>query len=158
VRAALITVSSSKAAGEGRDESGEELAALAGRLELEIVARELIADDRALIERRLRHWVGRCELVLTSGGTGMSPSDLTPEATRAVIEREAPGIAEAIRWAARAHSRHWMLGRGTAGTAGSTLIVNLPGSPAAVAQSAGAIADALPHALRLLAGQASAHT
>jgi molybdopterin adenylyltransferase len=158
VRAALITISSSKAAGEGQDESGEELAALAGRLGLVVAGQELIPDDRALIEARLRHWTGRCELLLTSGGTGMAPSDVTPEATRAVIEREAPGIAEAIREASKPHTRHWMLGRGIAGIAGATLIVNLPGSPAAVAQSGEAIAGALPHALKLLAGQPSAHT
>ena len=158
MRAALITISSSKAAGDGEDESGAQLAALAQRLGLEITGRELIADDRELIEQRLRHWSGRCELILTSGGTGVAPSDVTPEATLAVIGREVPGIAEAIRDAAREHTRHWMLGRGVAGIAGTTLIVNLPGSPAAVAQSGEAIAAALPHALQLLAGTPSAHT
>jgi molybdopterin adenylyltransferase len=157
-RAALITISTSKAAGEGRDESGEQLAQLARRLGLEVAGSELIADDRELIEQRLRHWAGRCELVLTSGGTGVAPSDVTPEATLAVVEREVPGIAQAIREAAREHTRHWMLGRGVAGIATGTLIINLPGSPSAVAQSGEAIAAALPHALALLAGSASTHT
>jgi molybdopterin adenylyltransferase len=160
VRATLITISSSKAAGAGHDESGDELAALAARLNLEIAARELIGDDALLIEERLRHWSegGRCELVLTSGGTGVAPTDVTPEATLAVIEREVPGIAEAIRLGSREHTKHWMLSRGVAGIRGSTLIVNLPGSPASIAQSGAVVGAALPHALKLLAGIPSAHT
>ncbi len=159
MRAALITISTSKAAGDGEDESGARLAELAQRLGAEIVGRELIADDRARIERRLRHWADdeRCALVLTSGGTGLSPSDVTPEATRAVIEREIPGIEEAMRWASRAHTRHWMLSRGLAGVRGETLIVNFPGSPRSIAQSAEAIVAALPHALALIAGERPAH-
>ncbi len=159
MRAVLITISTSKAAGEGHDESGDELAALAVRLGLDIAGRELIADDRALIEQRLRHWSEgeRCALVLTSGGTGVAPSDVTPEATRAVIEREVPGIAEALRESSRAHTPHWMLSRAVAGIAGTTLIVNLPGSPAAVAEAGEAIAAALPHALALIASLPSDH-
>jgi molybdopterin adenylyltransferase len=159
VRAALLTISTSKAAGEGTDLSGEELAALARRLGLEIAARELIPDERERIEQRLRHWcdIDRCELVLTSGGTGLAPSDVTPEATRAVIEREAPGIGEAIRALSRKHTRHWMLSRGLAGTRGGTLIVNLPGAPASVAQAADCLADALPHALALIAQIPTGH-
>ncbi len=124
-----------------------------------MVGRDLIADLRELIEQRLRHWADdeRCELVLTSGGTGFSPNDVTPEATRAVIEREAPGIAEAMRAASREHTRHWMLSRAVAGIRGATLIVNFPGSPRSIEQAGAAIADALPHALKLLAGHADAH-
>ena len=110
-RAAIITISTSKAAGQGHDESGEQLAELARRMGSEIVGRELIADEQRSIEERLRHWadVERCQLILTSGGTGFAPTDVTPEATRAVIEREAPGISHAMREASREYTRHWML-------------------------------------------------
>jgi molybdopterin adenylyltransferase len=158
VRAAILTISTSKAAGEGDDESGPALAEFAQGLGLEIAAREVVPDDRAKIEERLRHWCDDgCELVLTTGGTGMAPSDVTPEAIRAVIEREAPGIPEAMRLASREHTSNWMLSRGVAGTRGSTLIVSFPGSPKSIAEAGQAIAEALPHALQLLAGQDSRH-
>jgi molybdopterin adenylyltransferase len=158
-RAALLTVSSSKARGEGADESGERMAALAARLGLEVVAREVVSDEREAVEGLLRLWADqeRVALILTSGGTGLTGDDLTPEATRAVIDREAPGIAEAIRLASRDHTPHWMLGRGVAGTRGATLIVNLPGSPAGVEQAGATLAAALPHALDLLAGRKGGH-
>jgi molybdenum cofactor synthesis domain-containing protein len=169
-RAAIITISSSKAAGgdpggdagaggAGGDESGPRLAALVQRLGLELAGRDLIADDRALIADRLRHWADaeRCALILTSGGTGLAPSDVTPEATRAVIEREAPGIAEAMRDASRAHTPNWMLSRALAGTRGTTLIVNFPGSPASIEQTGEALAGPLAHALALIAGRPAGH-
>ncbi len=158
-RAAIITVSTSKAAGDGEDESGPRLAALAEQLGAEIAGRDLIRDDRAEIEQRLRHWadVERCALVMTTGGTGLSPSDVTPEATRAVIDREVPGLAEAMRAASRPHTAHWMLARGVAGIRGSTLVINFPGSPRSIEQTGEAIRDALPHALALLAGDGHAH-
>ena len=159
MRAAIVTISSSTAAGHGHDESGERLAALALRLGGEVAGREVIPDQRGLIEARLRHWadVDRCQLILTSGGTGFAPADLTPEATRAVIEREAPGIPHAMREASRSHTGNWMLSRGIAGLRGSTLIVNFPGSPASVDQAGGAIEEALVHALALIAGDDDGH-
>ena len=128
-------------------------------LGLEIATHEVVPDDRATIEARLRHF---CDdlgvaLVLTTGGTGMSPDDVTPEATRAVLDREAPGIAEAMRAASRPHTSHWMLSRGVAGTRGRTLIVNFPGSPRSITQCGEAIALSLPHALALLAGERPSH-
>jgi molybdopterin adenylyltransferase len=159
VRAAVLTISTSKARGEGEDESGRRLSKLASRIGAEVVGPEVIADDRGLIEERLRFLADEegCDLVLTTGGTGFAPSDVTPEATMAVIEREAPGIAEAMRAASRDHTRHWMLSRAVAGIRGSTLIVNLPGSPASIEQAGEAIAPALPHALELIAGRGAHH-
>jgi molybdopterin adenylyltransferase len=159
MRAAIITISTSKAAGEGEDESGPRLAELAQQLGAQIAGVDLIPDERATIERRLCHWadVERCALVLSTGGTGMAPSDVTPEATRAVIEREVPGIAEAMRAASRPHTPYWMLSRGVAGVRGSSLVINFPGSPRSIEQTGEAIRDALPHALALLAGDRPAH-
>jgi molybdopterin adenylyltransferase len=158
-RAAILTISTSRSAGAGGDEGGQRLIALAQRLGVEIAGHEVIPDDRPLIEERLRHWtdVEGCELVLTTGGTGLSPTDVTPEATLAVIEREAPGIPHAMREASRAHARHWMLSRAVAGTRGSSLIVNFPGNPASIDQTGEAIADSLKHALNLIAGRPSGH-
>jgi molybdopterin adenylyltransferase len=158
-RAALITISTSRSEGTGEDLSGIQLHRFAQRLGLEIAGREVIRDDRALIEQRLRHWIDApdCVLVLTSGGTGLSQDDVAPEATSTVIEREIPGIAEAMRTASRAHTSHWMLSRGIAGTCGSTLIVNFPGNPNSIEQAGEAIAEAIPHALALIAGRTHAH-
>ena len=159
MRVAIVTVSSSRAGGAGGDESGERLALFAQGLGGEIAAREVVADDRGMIEQRLRHFSDEdvCALVLTTGGTGVAPSDVTPEATLAVVEREVPGIAEAMREASRSHTKHWLLSRGVAGIRGRTLIVNFPGNPRAIGQAGAAIADALPHALALIAGHPSEH-
>jgi molybdopterin adenylyltransferase len=159
MRAALLTVSSSKARGEGEDESGARLAEFAAELGLEVAAREVVPDEQRTIEARLTYFCDEllADLVLTSGGTGLSPDDVTPEATRAVIEREAPGIAEAMRAASRPYTEHWMLSRAVAGTRGRTLIVNFPGSPRSIGQCGEALATALPHALSLLRGERPAH-
>lgn len=155
VGAAVLTISTSRARGEGADEGGAALTAWAEGLGATVVGTEVLADERELIEGRLRFWCdeGGCELVLTTGGTGFSPDDVTPEATRAVIEREAPGIAEAMRTASREHTKLWMVSRGVAGTRGRTLIINFPGNPPAIEQAGAGIADAVPHALALLAGR-----
>jgi molybdenum cofactor synthesis domain-containing protein len=150
--AAILTISTSKSRGEGEDLSGPALAAFAERLGIRVVGAEVVPDERELIAGRLRWWCdeGGCELVLTTGGTGLSPDDVTPEATREVIEREAPGIGEAMRAASREHTDKWMLSRGVAGARGRTLIVNFPGNPPSIEQAGAAIAAALPHALALL--------
>jgi molybdopterin adenylyltransferase len=159
VRAAVLTISTSKARGDGEDESGPALVEFARSLGAEVEGTDVIPDDRDEIESRLRHWSDdrSCDLVLTSGGTGFAPSDVTPEATKAVLDREAPGIAEAMRAASREHTTHWMLSRAVAGIRGRTLIVNFPGSPKSVRETADAIAPALPHALALLAGAETRH-
>ncbi|MBS1678140.1 MAG: MogA/MoaB family molybdenum cofactor biosynthesis protein [Actinobacteria bacterium] len=159
MRAALLTVSTSKARGEGEDTSGERLVEFVGELGLDVAAREVVADEQPTIEARLVHFCDELgvDLVLTSGGTGMTLDDVTPEATLAVLDREAPGIAEAMRAASRPHTSHWMLSRGVAGTRGRTLIVNFPGSPRSIAQCGEAIATALPHALALLTGERVGH-
>jgi molybdopterin adenylyltransferase len=159
IRTAIITISNSKSRGEGEDTGGAALAAWAEGIGVELVGRDLIPDDRDQIEARLCHWadVEHCELVLTTGGTGFTASDVTPEATKAVIERDVPGIGEAMRAAAREYTKHWMLSRALAGIRGTTLIINFPGNPKSIAESGAAIADALPHGLALIAGRHSAH-
>ena len=155
MKAAVITVSTSKAAGEGEDESGPALAELVASLGLDLAGAEIVTDDAEAISARLRHWADDegCALILTSGGTGFSPTDVTPEATRAVIERDAPGIGEALRLTARAHTPNWMLTRAIGGIRGRTLIVNFPGNPSSIRETGGALAQALPHALALLVGE-----
>ncbi|HEY8000494.1 MAG TPA: MogA/MoaB family molybdenum cofactor biosynthesis protein [Solirubrobacterales bacterium] len=151
---AVITVSSSRSGGEGVDESGPALIGFAERLGADVVGSEVIDDDRELIAERLRYWCdeGGCALVLTTGGTGFSPDDVTPEATRDVLERDAPGFGEAMRGASAEHTPMWMTSRGVAGTRGSTLIVNFPGNPPAIEQAGAAIERAIPHTLALLGG------
>jgi molybdenum cofactor synthesis domain-containing protein len=151
-RAAVITVSTSKSRGDGVDESGPALARYAERLGFELAGAETVPDDRDRIAQRLAFWADErgCDLVLTSGGTGLSPDDVTPEATTDVIERVAPGIAEAMRAASRPHTDKWMLSRGVAGVRGRTLIINFPGNPPAIDQIGAELAPAIPHAIELL--------
>ena len=158
-RAAVITVSTSKARGEGDDQSGPALAGFAGRLGAEVVGQEVIPDERELIAGRLRWWAdeGGCELILTTGGTGFSLDDVTPEATRDAIDREAPGMAEAMRAESSRHVDLWMVSRGVVGTRGRTLIVNFPGNPPAIEQAGAALERAIPHALSLLSGHRHSH-
>lgn len=152
MRAAVLTVSTSKAAGDGEDESGPLLERLARDLGAAHVERNIVADRREAIEACLRGWSETgLDLVLTSGGTGMSADDVTPEATLAVLDRQVPGIAEAMRLASRPHTEHWMLSRAVAGTSRGTLIVNLPGNPRAITQVADELRSGLRHALALIA-------
>jgi molybdopterin adenylyltransferase len=154
MRVAVITVSDSRSSGEAEDSSGPRLAEFAESLGFEVVEREVVADEQRLIEERLRHLADGavCDLILTTGGTGFAPRDVTPEATRAVIDREAPGIAEAMRVASRNHTSLWMVSRGICGVRGATLIVNFPGNPKAIAEAGEGIREALPHAAGLLRG------
>jgi molybdenum cofactor synthesis domain-containing protein len=151
MRCAILTVSTSAAAGLSEDRSGPALADAVRALGGEIVARTVLADDRAAIEAWLRQQVvAGVELALTTGGTGLTPDDVTPEATRAVLEREIPGLAEAMRAASLEHTPMAMLSRALAGTAGGTLIINFPGSPQAIAQLFGVVEPVLGHAVATL--------
>lgn len=149
----ILTVSDSAAWGEAEDRSGPLLAGLVQSLWPDArLVQGLVADDVDLIAARLQGWADEEDLalILTSGGTGFAPRDVTPEATRAVIQREAPGLAEAIRSAGLQVTPHAMLSRGIAGIRGATLIVNLSGSPKAVREQFAVIAPVLSHALELL--------
>jgi len=156
-RTALIVLSDSRAAGQRQDTVIPEAQARLAGSALELVLTRIIPDDREGIERELRALVDNPEisLVLTSGGTGLAPRDNTPEATRAVITREAPGLAELLRLRGLTHTPRAMLTRGVAGVAGQTLIINLPGSPRAVREGLDALLPILPHALETLVGKSS---
>lgn len=158
-RVGVLVVSSSKAAGEGSDRSGPELERFAERIGGRVAATEIVPDGRGGVAAKLREWAdgGDVDLILTSGGTGFSPDDQTPEATVEVADRTAPGIGEAMRLASREHTPHWMLSRATAAVRGTTLIVNFPGNPKAIGECGGAIAGSLPHALKLLAERPVSH-
>ena len=146
-----MTVSTSVSRGESDDESGPLLAALADRAGADVVGIEQVPDDAVMIESRLRsHVEDETALVLTTGGTGLGPDDVTPEATRAVIERDAPGFAEAMRAESLRHTPMGILSRGVAGVAGRTLILNFPGSPSALEQIFGVVAPTLAHAVATL--------
>lgn len=154
MRIATITVSTSKSAGEGEDKSTPALHDFVKQLGGELAGSELIPDDRALIAERLRHWADseRVNAIFTSGGTGLALSDITPEATRDVIDREAPGIAEAMRLASEQHTPYWMMSRGVAGLRGATMIINFPGNPRAIGESGEPLVETLEHAMALLLG------
>jgi molybdopterin adenylyltransferase len=151
VRTVVITVSTSVSRREAQDTSGALLAELAEAAGCVIGAMEVVPDDQALIEDRLRHHTDDgAALILTTGGTGLSRDDVTPDATRAAIEREIPGIAEALRAESLRHTPHGMLSRELAGVAGRTLIINLPGSPRAVRQLFAVLEPILAHAVALI--------
>jgi molybdopterin adenylyltransferase len=150
-RATVLTISTSLAAGEGEDVSGPALVKLCEEAGLD-VRHEVVADDRASIVAALKRLADHegVRFVFTTGGTGLTLDDVTPEATRAVIDREAPGYAEAIRADSRQHTPLGLLSRGVAGVRGRTLIVNLPGNPKAIEQSWPIVEPTLEHAAQLL--------
>ncbi len=155
MNAAVLTVSDGVSAGVREDSSGDALEDLL-RVEGFEVERRIVSDDAGLIAVAVRELAASgAAVVLTTGGTGFAPRDVTPEATRAVVEREAPGIAEAIRADAIARTPHALLSRGTAGLLGATLIVNLPGSPGGCRDGFAVLRPALRHGLELAAGDTS---
>jgi len=154
IRATVITVSDACSRGERKDTSGEVLVQLLLDLGAEIVATQILSDDLEPLAAALLDCSERSDvnLVVTTGGTGFAPRDNTPEATRRVIEREAPGLAEAMRMETLKQTPMAMISRGVCGIRANTLIINLPGSPKAVSESFAVIAPVLKHAIALLAG------
>ncbi len=153
-RVGILTVSDKGSRGERVDEAGPAIRDMVEDAGWEVFALEVVPDELDAIADALRRLADteHAELILTTGGTGMSPRDLTPEATRAVIDREAPGFAEAMRAASMRITPHAMLSRAVSGIRGCTLIVNLPGSPRAVRENLAVILPAIPHGLEKLGG------
>jgi molybdopterin adenylyltransferase len=156
VKAAVLTVSDGVARGERQDESGAELERLLAGAGYDVV-RRVVADERSEIAEAIEELTEEVQLVLTTGGTGVAPRDVTPEATASVLERQVPGIAEALRADAARRTPHGLLSRGVAGIRGSALVVNLPGSPGGCRDGFAVLREALPHALRLVAGEQDGH-
>ncbi len=154
INAVVITVSDACSRGERQDASGETLVQLLRDLGAEIVATQILSDDPDPLADTLRNFADRPDvnLIVTTGGTGLAPRDNTPEATLAIIERAAPGLAEAMRMETLKQTPMAMISRGVCGIRSGTLIINLPGSPKAVRESFAVIAPVLNHAIALLAG------
>ncbi len=151
-RAAILTLSDKGARGERVDESGRILREILEQARIEVVQYEVIADDRDILKDRLINLSGSVDLILTTGGTGLSPRDITPDVTLEVIDREVPGIAEAMRFEGLKKTPRAMLSRAVAGARGECLIINLPGSPRAVREGIDAVLDVIPHAIEKLKG------
>jgi molybdopterin adenylyltransferase len=159
VRIGILTISDRSAHGERADDSGPAIRQFAEtQLAGQVMAAAVIPDDLSTIRDTLAAWCdqGQLDILFTTGGTGFAPRDVTPEATRAVIEREAPGLAEAMRAASLLVTPHAMLSRAVCGIRGHTLIINLPGSPKAVRENLATLAPALPHAVQVLQAAPSA--
>jgi molybdenum cofactor synthesis domain-containing protein len=155
IRIAVLTISDSGAAGRRTDSTGPAVAGRCAAQGWQVVGQEILPDEPAVISQRLATLAdaGAADVILTAGGTGIAARDSTPEATRAVLEKELPGIGELMRAAGLRHTRRAVLSRAVAGTRGRCLIVNLPGSPKGAVQSLDAILDLVPHIVELLQGQ-----
>lgn len=153
LKAAVLSASDRSFRGEREDKSGPLLKSLLEGLPAEVTAYYILPDEKETLRAAMLLLCGQCDIILTTGGTGLAPRDVTPEATRGILDREVPGIAEALRAAGMLHKPTAMLSRGIAGTRGKTLIINLPGSPAAVADSFEILRPVLRHAAELIQGE-----
>ncbi len=152
IKAAILTISDKGSRGEREDKSGEVIQEKLGEIQAEVIAYEIIPDERELIAQRLKGLTEEASLVLTTGGTGVSPRDVTPEATRDVIEKELPGFSEAMRAESFKITPRALGSRALSGIYRESLIINLPGSPKAVAECLDVVLKAIPHVLELLKG------
>ncbi len=152
IRVAILTLSDKGSRGERRDESGPLIERILKRIGAEVVSYEILPDEKTLIKKRLISLCKKVDLILTTGGTGPSPRDVTPEATLEVIEKEMPGIVEAMRYEGLKKTPHAMLSRAVAGIRKGTLIINLPGSPKAIKENLDVILESLPHAIEKIKG------
>ena len=158
-RAGILTISDKGAAGEREDTSGATIRELLGSIGAAVERYEVIPDEQPKIGERLREWAdgGQIDLIVTTGGTGLGPRDVTPQATLDVIDYQVPGLAEAMRAEGLKHTPMSMLSRAVAGVRGRTLIINLPGSPKGVHENLSVLLAVLPHAVELLRGERSEH-
>ncbi|MBE7445316.1 MAG: MogA/MoaB family molybdenum cofactor biosynthesis protein [Planctomycetia bacterium] len=155
IRAAILTLSDKGARGEREDKSGEVIRDMLTGIDATITAYEVIPDEKDLITKKLLEFAEKADLVVTTGGTGVGPRDVTPEATRAVIGKELPGFGEAMRREGLKHTPRAMGSRAIAGIYKQTLIVNLPGSPKGVAENLAVILPVIPHTIGLIKGKVS---
>jgi molybdenum cofactor synthesis domain-containing protein len=152
ITVAVLTISDKGSKGERKDVSGPLIEDILKKIEAEVKYYEILPDEKRLIRKNLIKYSKKVDLILTTGGTGLSPRDVTPDATLEVIEREVPGIAEAMRAEGLKKTRMAMLSRAVAGVKGETLIINLPGSPKAVRENLETILNVIPHAIEKIKG------
>ncbi len=155
LKIAILTASDKGSRGEREDRSAQVIKELVAQIGGEVVAYDVVPDEREILATKMKEYADQIsvDLILTSGGTGLSPRDVTPEATIDVVERLVPGIAEAMRLTGLEKTPHAMLSRAVAGSRGKTLIINLPGSPRAVRENLETVLPAIPHALEILQGR-----